>query len=223
MKSAFLAVTFVASVLLAQSVGSRQLGSLDSAQGLYEALIPPGFCPLSGRDPGEAQVLDLQTRNTEQASLRLLTYFIDCDQLATLQAGIVDLDRFGYLVTPVEPGGLSAITTERYVELMAHHIAAKDSVSLEDGLSRLSEGKDSAELGVLRRDDDAVYEGRLSRQALTGPQAAENGVVIALNGYTKLGTIPVVITLILPYESQEALDALLEAQHQRLVAVAQTN
>ncbi|HMB75100.1 MAG TPA: hypothetical protein VKN76_01780, partial [Kiloniellaceae bacterium] len=103
MKSALLTLAFVASVLVAQSVGSRQLGTLDSAQGFYKSLIPPGFCALSGRDPSEAQVLDHQTRTTEDASLRLLTYFIDCDQLLQLRAGIVELDRFGYLVTPVEP------------------------------------------------------------------------------------------------------------------------
>jgi len=222
MKSALLTLIFVASVLVAQSLGSRQMGSLDSAQGLYEALIPPGFCALSGRDPGEAQVLDHQTRTTEEASLRLLTYFIDCDQLAQLRAGIVELDRFGYLVTPVEPGGLAAVSAERYVDLMAHHIADKEAVTLEEGLIRLAKGERDVDVGVLRRDSDAIYEGRLSRQTMTSGQGGEDGTIIALNGYTKLGAIPVVITLVLPYEGREALDSLLEAQHQRLTAVAQT-
>ena len=222
MKSAFLALTFVGSVLVAQSVGSRQLGSLDSAQGLYEAIIPPGFCVLSGRDPREAQVLDHQTRSTEDASLRLLSYFIDCDQLSQLRAGIVELDRFGYLVTPVEPGGLSAISTARYVDLMAAHITNKKTVSLEEGLKRLEKGAKDVEVGVLRRDHDVIYEGRLSRQSL-GMGQSGNDIAIALNGYTKLGAIPVVITIVLPYQDRASLDKLLEAQHQRLSAIAQTN
>lgn len=222
MKSALLALTFVGSVLLAQSVGSRQLGSLDSAQGLYESIIPPGFCVLSGRDPREAQVLDHQTRSTEDASLRLLSYFIDCDQLQQLRAGIVELDRFGYLVTPVEPGGLSAISTARYVDLMAAHIANKDTVSLDEGLQRLAKGAQNVEVGVLRHDRDVIYEGRLSRQSLATGQSGDD-VAIALNGYTKLGALPVVITLVLPYEDRESLDHLLEAQQQRISAIAQTN
>lgn len=223
MKSALLAFIFIGSVLVAQSVGSRQTGSLDSAQGIYEALIPPGFCPLSGREPGEAQILDHQTRYTREASLRLLTYFVDCEQLSQIRAGIVKLDRFGYLVTPVEPGGLAAISTERYVDLMASHIAAKETVSLEEGLMRLTKGEDNVDVGVLRHDSDAVYEGRLSRQGTIGGEGTYDGVTIALNGYTKLGAIPVVITLVSPYEDRQALEALLEAQHQRLTAIAQVN
>ena len=222
MKSALLTFTFVASVLVAQSLGSRQLGSLDTAQSLYEAVVPPGFCALSGHHPGEAQVLDHQTRSTEQAALRLLSYFIDCDQLEQLRAGVVDLDRFGYVVTPVEPGGLSAVSTERYVDLMARQISAKETVGLEDGLARLAKGAQSVEIGILQQDSDAIYEGRLSRQSLPSGHSGD-GVMIALNGYTKLGAIPVVITLIVPYKDPASLQALLQEQHQRVLSIAQAN
>jgi len=222
MKSAILITTFVASVFVAQSVGSRQLGSLDTAQGLFEAVVPPGFCALSGHHPGEAQVLDYQTRYTEQAALKLLTYFIDCEQLDRLRAGVVELDRFGYLVTPIEPGELAAISTERYVELMARHIAAKETVSLEEGLARLGKGAQSIEVGVLQQDASAIYEGRLSLQS--SPLGHGNDeVMIALNGYTKLGTVPVVITLIVPFEDRASLETLLQEQHQRILSIAQTN
>ena len=47
--------------------------------------------------------------------------------------------------------------------------------------------------------------------------------MIALNGYTKLGAIPVVITLIVPYEDPASLQALVDEQHQRVLSIAQTN
>ena len=222
MKLAIVITTFVASVFLAESVGSRQLGSLDTAQGLYEAVVPPGFCALSGYHPGEAQVLDHQTRYTEKAALKLLTYFIDCEQLTRLRAGVIELDRFGYLVTPMEPGELAAISTERYVELMAQHIAAKQTVDLEEGLARLSKGTQSIEIGVLQQDASAIYEGRLSLQSSPIGQNG-NKVMIALNGYTKLGAVPVVITLIVPFENRASLEKLLKEQHQRVLSIAQTN
>ena len=59
--------------------------------------VQPGCGPCNSVVPalnrveasGEAQVLDHQTRSTEQAALRLLSYFIDCDQLEQLR-GLVD-------------------------------------------------------------------------------------------------------------------------------------
>jgi hypothetical protein len=151
-----------------------------------------------------------------------LTYFIDCEQLTRLRAGVIELDRFGYLVTPIEPGELAAISTERYVELMARHIAAKETVDLEEGLARLGKGTQSIEIGVLQQDSSAIYEGRLSLQS---SPIGQNGhkVMIALNGYTKLGAVPVVITLIVPFENRASLEKLLKEQHQRVLSIAQTN
>ncbi|QEX24771.1 hypothetical protein FRZ61_47130 [Hypericibacter adhaerens] len=187
--------------------------------GVTLSLSPPeGYCALRHDDPDEAVLLKrVEDEVAQQGSNIVALQFARCDELADLHARRTDrLVHYGQVMLPLSykdaPHPLP-LTKEEYFRIVAPQMPEPDRKA---AAWRMAEGEPPAAgaeipqtelLGILERNDDALYVGVLASLELDGKTVPQAGMVAS----TMLRSIPVNLYLFAP-TGEGALDQLVASQ-----------
>jgi hypothetical protein len=191
------------------------LAARDQVAAEAELPIPEGFCPLSWRDSK-----DLQRRGQLLLLNSLSEYpsqgiFVQChggDIGRTPADGRQPAQGY-YTLTEAHSDvqKLSGV-----LDIMAENSSRKGPLSLEEAEDAVAAGNHRANLGVLSRDDVAVYSGTLGLDDRRAVQASIIGVTL------KDGVM-IALTIGAPYEDAAQLQRLIEIERKTLRGLAEAN
>ena len=150
-------------------------------------------CPLDEKAGEADRITVTQQRQVNQDLNEVLAIFVPCSELGAFRAG-EPLRRYGILLTPYLEGRIQTLpgmSRSEFLEVMNSQWEKGASVNEEEARERISQATpgtrlaDSRQLGVLHRDDSAVYTGLFTR-FVSGGTTYTMAAVMAhtmVNGY----------------------------------------
>ena len=157
--------------------------------------VETGFdqCLLDEKADEADRIVVTQQRQVNQDLNELLAIFVPCSKLGAFRAG-EPLRRYGILLTPYLKGRIQTLpgmSRSEFLKVMNNRWENGASVNEEDARERVTQATpdtrltESRQLGVLHRDDSALYTGLVTRFAAGGSTYTIAGVMAhtMVNGY----------------------------------------
>lgn len=211
--------------------GTAQAAATDHKQARAYGLdlpAPDGFCELSAAYPADRDMLTT-AEQLNAGHNRVLSIFADCGELDALRGKGVTLSNYAMYMMPMSAGEAPIMLSRaEVIELLANAFQETDPVgqARDTVRDRIAEADMAIELqelvglGMLHRDDTALFTGVLTRTA------ADNGdvdVSAVITGMTLVGGRLVTLNLGAPYEGQQTIDGLLLRQRENLRQLIDAN
>ncbi len=167
---------------------------------------PEGYCLLNPDVPGEKRVAKMYKAILGEKNL-MLQLFMDCDELANARdSGVRSIGRYGMITLPLRDGGILEIEQSRadYLDaidqLMARMpvAAARMDEDFEEWIANIvpyAVDGNTQVMGVMARDDEALYSGLLHNPAGDGSDALNAGLI----GLTVIKGLPMALNLFRPF------------------------
>lgn len=181
------------------------------------SLTPPsGYCPLSGTNPDEADLLD-GLRKANAAQNDMLMAFADCAELTERREGSRKaFSRHGHYLLPLSGGQVRPMAgTDRGKILgdVEEMVPKLDRAALKDAVDTAltnAAGRPLARVkqGVVARDENAVYIGNVGVFEVDGVETAVAGIT----GLTVANSLLVSTNLYRPFVDDTSFDTLVTEQ-----------
>ena len=167
---------------------------------------PEGYCLLDPNVPGEKRVTKMYKAILAEKNL-MLQLFMDCDELANARDSSVRFsDRYGMITLPLRDGGILEIELSRadYLDAIAEMMARMPVAAArmdEDFDKRIANivpyavDGNTQVMGVMARDDEALYSGLLHNPAGDGSDSLNAGLI----GLTVVKGLPIALNLFRPF------------------------
>ena len=189
---------------------------------------PDGYCELSAAYPADRDVLSTADQ-LNAGHNRVLAIFADCGELDAMRGKGVTLSNYAMYLMPMAAGDAPiAMSRQDMIEALADAFSETDAVgqardTIRDRLSEADmaiELQELVGLGLLHRDDTALFTGVLTRT-----EAQDTGVEVSavVTGMTLVGGRLVSLNLGAPYDGQRTVDDLLARQRRNVKALIDAN
>lgn len=186
------------------------------AQRILEVEIPPAYCRLDRNRTAEDELF--RVIEDVNANLnRVLSVFVDCEELAQLRQGVmVAVERYGQVLTPTKEVAYAGLPRRVFLDELQKVMGSAFVSGLEQGRDRMAAVLPNLKLGEVRSlgllavDDLALYAGMAELLAGNGGNRVIAGVV----AMTLINEVPVSVNLYRTYEGPESIEALLVEQRQ---------
>ncbi len=218
---------FIAGAASAAPIEKSLLQKEARSYGL-EMPAPNGYCALSPSHLADRGML----HNTELLNAghnRVLAIFADCGQLDAMRAKGAVVSNYAMYLMPLSAGEEPLeMPRADLIDALAHALTQDDPFALarDTVQERIAEADMSIELqdmvglGLLHRDDTAVFTGVLTRTAIDGADVDVSAVVSAM---TLVSGRIVSLNLAAPYEGQQTVDSLLAQQRGNIRLLLDSN
>lgn len=193
-----------------------------------ELPAPNGYCALSQSHRADREMLDA-TAQLNAGHNRVLAIFADCGQLDAMRAKGVILSNYAMYLMPLSAGEAPLpMPRADLLEELARALTQNDPFArardtVRDRIADADmaiELQDMVGLGLLHRDDTAVFTGVLTRTAIEGGAVDVSAVVSAM---TLVSGRIVSLNLAAPYEGQQTVDRLLDQQRGNVRHMIESN
>ena len=182
-----------------------------------EMPAPNGYCALSPSHFADREMLDT-TEQLNAGHNRVLAIFAECGQLQAMRAKGAIVSNYAMYLMPLSAGDAPLeMPRAELIEALAQALNQNDPFARarDTVRERIEEAdmaielQDMVGLGLLHRDDTAVFTGVLTRTAVEGAGIDVSAVV---SGMTLISGRIVSLNLAAPYDGQETVDSLLAQQ-----------
>ncbi len=191
---------------------------------------PDGFCELDAAHPADRDMLSL-IQELNAGHNQVLAISAECSQLNALRGKGVLLSNYAMYLMPLSAGEIpSSMSRAQVIESVAGAFGQFDSALdraedvMRDRLANADaaiELQDLVNVGLLHRDDDALFTGILTRAV--DPATGEEEVTAVVTGLTLVANRIVTLNLSAPYEGRPTLDGLLAEQRQNVQRLLDAN
>jgi len=216
----------IACVLAVLAVNASQ------AQNAFGLTLPPpaGFCDLDPSQPADQEMLSV-IQQLNAGHNQVLAISADCDQLDSLRAKGKLLTNYAMYLMPLSAGELPvSMSRAELIETIAASLGQFDGAldRAEDIMrDRLNEAdaaielQDLVNIGLLHRDDTALFTGILTRAM--DPGTGKEEVTAVVTGLTLVSNRIVTLNLSAPYSGRPTLDGLLDEQRNNIQRLIDAN
>ena len=191
---------------------------------------PASYCALEKRRASDALLIQGLERGNAGRNALLLA-FVDCESLVRWRRGEVStFARWGQVLATLQDGEARPLPSVRRAEMvravaqaLPHVEWQKLTGEIEDRLAKVGTGvqlESLTPLGVVHRDDSAVYHGLMLPLVL--PDASRT-IVAGIVALTLVNEVMVTITLYRPFVDQGTITNLLDEQRGNIDALIRAN
>ena len=193
-----------------------------------EMPAPNGYCPLSRSRLADREMLDT-TEQLNAGHNRVLAIFAECGQLEAMRAKGAIVSNYAMYLMPLSAGEAPLeMPRAELIEAFAQALTQNEpfAQARETARDRIAEAdlaielQDMVGLGLLHRDDTAVFTGVLTRTAVEGAGIDVSAVV---SGMTLISGRIVSLNLAAPYEGQQTVESLLAQQRGNIRQLLDSN
>lgn len=187
-----------------------------SVGGKTLSILPPdGSCAYDRSNEFDAAVMK-RVEDAQAGMNQVVLQFGLCDEFPRWRMGGILFSRFGQIMLPLDyPGAPQPLplSRQKYLDIMAPQIPQLKPDDVKKIESQLNNKMNDARitgaqlLGVLDRDDNALYVGFVGALTVAGKQFPIAGV----GAVTMLGSVPATLNLYSPI-GEGAFDKLIDAQ-----------
>lgn len=188
------------------------------AQRPLEVETPSAYCRLD-RDRTAEDALFRVIEEVNAGLNRVLSVFVDCDELAQWRQGVmVTIERYGQVLTPAEEIAYAGLPRRIFLDELQKVMGSAFATGLEQGRDRMAavlpklKLGEVRSLGLLATDELALYAGMA--ELMAGNEGAR--VIAGIVAMTLINEVPVSVNLYRTYEGPESIDALLVEQQKFL-------
>ena len=188
------------------------------AQRTLEVETPSAYCRLDRTKTAEDELF----RAIEEVNAnlnRVLSVFVDCEELAQWRQGIMAaIERYGQVLTPAKEVAYAGLPRRVFLDELQKVMGSAFVSGLEQGRDRMAAVLPNLKLGEVRSlgllavDDLAIYAGMA--ELLAGSDG--NRVIAGVVAMTLINEVPISVNLYRTYEGPESIEALLIEQRQFL-------
>ncbi len=212
------AIALCASSLWLAVPGTAAAESYTVAQRTIEVETPSAYCRLDRNRTAENELFRV-IEEVNAGLNRVLSVFVDCDELAQWRHGaMVTIERHGQVLTPAEEVAYAGLPRRIFLDELQKVMGSAFASGLEQGRDRMAavlpklKLGEVRSLGLLATDDLALYAGMAEHLASNDG----NRVIAGIVAMTLVNQVPVSVNLYRTYEGPESIDALLVEQRQFL-------